>query len=198
MKEFISKQFKEPKGLVGKAAGKVMAIENGALYDWTFKELGITSGDTVLEIGFGPGEGLHKLLSSFPKCQAVGYDPSEAMVELAKERNEDSIKSGRLSIKKGTAQDVIAENQYDRIYSVNSFPMWDDKEQSLQKLYSLLKKDGTISITVQPRQKEATVKQARNLALEISAFMKRAGFHSIRTMEKELNPCTAVCVCGTK
>lgn len=198
MKEFISKQFKEPKGLVGKAAGKVMAIENGALYDWTFKELGITGGDTVLEIGFGPGEGLHKLLSSFPKCQAVGYDPSEAMVELAKERNEDSIKSGRLSIKKGTAQDVIAENQYDRIYSVNSFPMWDDKEQSLQKLYSLLKKDGTISITVQPRQKEATVKQARNLALEISAFMKRAGFHSIRTMEKELNPCTAVCVCGTK
>jgi ubiquinone/menaquinone biosynthesis C-methylase UbiE len=198
MKEFISKQFKEPKGLVGKVAGKVMAIENGALYDWTFKELGINSGDTVLEIGFGPGEGLHKLLSSFPKCQADGYDPSEAMVELAKERNEDSIKSGRLSIKKGTAQDVIAENQYDRIYSINSFPMWDDKERSLQKLYSLLKKDGTISITVQPRQKEATVKQARNLALEISAFMKRAGFHSIRTMEKELKPCTAVCVCGTK
>ena len=198
MKEFISKQFKEPKGLVGKAAGMVMAYENGALYDWTFQQLGINNGDVVLEIGFGPGEGLHKLLSSFPKCAADGYDPSEAMVELAKEKNEDAIKSGRLRIRKGTAFDVLAENQYDRIYSVNSFPMWEEKEQAIQLLHSILKNEGTISITVQPRQKEATIKEAMRLANELSAYLKRAGFHSIKTDEKELKPCTAICVSGTK
>ncbi|WP_455662898.1 class I SAM-dependent methyltransferase [Pradoshia sp.] len=198
MKDFISKQFKEPEGLVGKVAGKVMAFENGPLYDWTFKELGINNGDAILEIGFGPGEGLHRLLSSFPRCSVDGYDPSEAMVELAKKRNEDFIKSGRLSIKKGTAQDVLSNHPYNRIYSVNSFPMWDDKEQSLHRLHSLLKKEGTVSITVQPRQKDATIKHAMNLALEISSLMKRTGFHSIRTDEKELKPCTAICVSGTK
>lgn len=198
MKDIVSKPFKQPKGLIGKAAGKVMAAENGILYDWTFKELGIADGDSVLEIGFGPGEGMHSLLSAFPKCRLDGYDPSQAMVDLAKERNEDSLKSRRLSITLGTALDVPLENQYDRIYSVNSFPMWNEKETSLQRLYSLLKTGGCLTITVQPRQKDATIKHATKQSLEIAALMKRTGFQSIRTEEMELKPCTAISVSGSK
>lgn len=198
MKDIISKQFKEPKGVIGKAAGKIMAFENEPLYDWTFKGLGLENGNLVLEIGFGPGEGMHKLLSAFPKCRIDGYDPSEAMVELATERNKDFLKSGRLSISKGTAHDVPSENQYDHIYSVNSFPMWEEKEVSLQKLHTLLKSKGSLTITVQPRQKDATTKQAKKLSLEIASLMKRAGLHSIRTDEMELKPCTAISVTGTK
>ena len=198
MKDFVSKQFKEPKGLIGKAAGKVMAVENGVLYDWTFKELGLVNGDKVLEIGFGPGEGLHMRLSSFPKCRLDGFDPSQAMIDLAKERNEDSLKSGRLTITLGTALDVPLENQYNRIYSVNSFPMWEEKETSLSRLHALLTTGGSLTITVQPRQKDATIKHAAKLSLEISSLMKRTGFHSIRTNEMELKPCTAVSVSGIK
>ena len=198
MKEILTNQFKNPTGILGKLAGRIMAYENEELYDWTFNQLSIVPNDTLLEIGFGPGEGMHELFDQVPTVQIDGVDPSEEMVQVARKRNKDKLDKNQLRLFKGSVLDLPKPMIYDKIYSVNSYPLWDNQEECIQKIYSLLKEDGILSITVQPRQEEATKEQAYAYANEIKEVLAQTGFTSIKVETKPIKPCLSINVTATK
>ena len=198
MKEILTNQFKNPTGILGKLAGKIMAYENEELYDWTFNQLSLVPNDTLLEIGFGPGEGMYLLFDQFPTVQIDGVDPSEEMVKAAGKRNEDKLDNKQLRLFKGSVLDIPDPMIYDKIYSVNSYPLWEKQEACIQKIYSLLRKDGILSITVQPRQEEATEEQAYAYANEIKDVLANTGFTSIKVETKPIKPCLSINVTATK
>ena len=198
MKEILTNQFKNPTGILGKLAGKIMAYENEELYEWTFKQLSITPNDTLLEIGFGPGEGMHILFHKYPTVQIDGVDPSEEMVKEASKRNEDKLDKKQLRLFKGSVLEIPNPMIYDKVYSVNSYPLWENQEGCIQKIHSLLKEDGILSITVQPRQEEATEEQAYAYAKEIKEVLTRSGFTSIEVETKPMKPCLSINVTATK
>ena len=198
MKDIITNQFKNPTGILGKLAGKIMAYENEELYEWTFEQLSITPNDTLLEVGFGPGEGMHLLFEKVPTVQIDGVDPSEEMVKDTSKRNEEKLKKKQLRLFKGTVLEIPNPMIYDKIYSVNSYPLWENQEACIQKIYSLLKERGILSITVQPRQDEATEEQAHAYAEEIKEVLKNTGFTSIKVQTKPIKPCLSINVTATK
>ena len=198
MKEIMTNQFKNPTGILGKLAGKIMAYENEELYEWTFDQLSITPNDTLLEVGFGPGEGMYSLFKKFPTVQIDGVDPSEEMVKDASKRNEEKLEKKQLRLFKGTVLEIPNTMIYDKIYSVNSYPLWENKESCIQKLHSLLKVNGVLTITVQPRQDEATEEQAYAYAEEIKEVLAKNGFTSINVHTKSIKPCLSINVTATK
>lgn len=191
----FTKHFKNPKGILGSVAGKIMAHENDELYKWTFKQMDIQPKDRILEIGFGPGEGLHMLLEEYKKVKADGIDPSQTMYDQAKKRNKEFISNGQLHLMKGTAEDLFADNHtYDKIYAVNNFPLWKDRFATLQRIQSLLKIEGELVITLQPRQEEATRDQAFTYADEIQHLLMEAGLSDVKVKFKHIKPSLSICV----
>jgi len=63
--------------------------------------LGLRDGESLLELGCGPGHALHALLHSAKRARAVGLDWSEAMLARAARRNRRTVEAGRLALVRG-------------------------------------------------------------------------------------------------
>ncbi|MCI3988024.1 class I SAM-dependent methyltransferase, partial [Bacillus vallismortis] len=77
------KTFSKPKGIFGMIAGYIMAAANQPLHQWTIDQLGVTRGDSILEVGFGPGYGMQQMLKRDKDIRLDGIDVSETMMKLA-------------------------------------------------------------------------------------------------------------------
>lgn len=82
MINMLSKKFSRPKGMFGILAGYIMAAENKTLNQWTIDQLGLTRGDRILEVGFGPGYCMKQMLKREKSVHIHGIDVSEAIYSL--------------------------------------------------------------------------------------------------------------------
>src|SRR5262245_52437341 len=97
----IWRQFRKPRGLVGRFICYGMPSRN--LYDaqWTVSLLNIQPGSRVLEIGFGPGVSTQFAAAKASNGFVAGIDHSETMVQAARQRNAEAIKAGRMELRQG-------------------------------------------------------------------------------------------------
>ncbi|BCB04342.1 class I SAM-dependent methyltransferase [Bacillus sp. KH172YL63] len=195
----LQKQFKRPDGILGWVIGKVMEIDNRKINNWSLRQLGIKNGERVLEIGYGPGYCIHRITSTFPDTKVDGVDISETMKESAESKNQHAIDHGRVrlfihDISKFQLDDV----EYDRIFSVNNYPLWSDKNKALAHLHNMLKPGGTLIITVQPRGDEERDSRAKGYGEEILKALQESGFKNITISYKDVRPALTVCVKCTK
>ncbi len=68
---------------------------------WPWRRLGLGDGETLLELGCGPGHALNFLLDAAPRSRVIGLDWSELMLLRASRRNQSALASGRLSLVRG-------------------------------------------------------------------------------------------------
>lgn len=85
MFRFVARQLAHPTGLLGRITGAIMNRANAELNALTLDALALTREDRVLEIGFGGGVSLPRLLSQ--AGHTTGIDPSAEMVERARRRH---------------------------------------------------------------------------------------------------------------
>ncbi|RFU66410.1 class I SAM-dependent methyltransferase [Peribacillus saganii] len=195
MLEAFAKQFCKPEGMLGKLAGKIMAVENRKINRWTLGRLGIMPGDYVLEIGFGPGFSLEEICRKEKNVMVDGVDVSDTMVETAAKRNEAAIENGDLRLYKGDVFTLKQQcHQYDKVLSVNNYPLWEKHEESLTRIHQLMKDGGRIAITVQPREEDATPEKTMALGIKIEQDLFNAGFRDISVKFKKVRPMLTVCV----
>ncbi|MBM7579529.1 class I SAM-dependent methyltransferase [Jeotgalibacillus terrae] len=191
------KQFSHPEGKAGKVAGFIMSKENRKLNRWASGCLDLHPGEHVLEIGFGSGACIEKLLKK--GVTVDGLDASASMAESAEKRLTPMIESGRVRIMQGKAEHIhLPENYYDKILSVNNFPIWGEPDQALERLYSSLKSDGRIVITVQPREDNASPNLTRMVGNDLYHRLEKAGFAHITLTYRYFWPHMAVTAVGFK
>lgn len=191
----FAKQFKHPLGFWGRVAGNIMALGTGPRNAWTLSFLEIQEDERVLEIGYGPGVGIHQCCKMIQQGKVIGIDHSETMYKQAMRRNRKAIQEGKVELRNSTIEDLpISDEAFDKIYSVNSVMFWSDQQAAFQKLYSLLKPGGTIATTYQPFDKGATKEDAVNYAEMLSSILQQVGFTEISTELKEFKPVAAVCI----
>ncbi|HEV2638361.1 MAG TPA: class I SAM-dependent methyltransferase [Actinocrinis sp.] len=82
----LTGQFALPRGLAGKLVGRLMAKRHVAQVQAIVAEVAPAAGESVLEIGFGPGTGLVALARAAPQARIAGIDPSALMVAEARRR----------------------------------------------------------------------------------------------------------------
>ncbi|WP_100331214.1 class I SAM-dependent methyltransferase [Bacillus xiapuensis] len=194
----FNKQFEVPKGLQGKIAGGIMSLENKEINRWTLKRLTIQPNDRLLEVGFGPGFAIEQAFKACPSVSIDGVDKSGVMKDAAASRNHRQIHQGKLRLYEKDITAFKSDTRYDKIYTVNNYPLWADRRKGLLTLYALLEEGGKLAITVQPREKDADSDQTKRLGETIRAELENAGFCGAAVHYKNVRPVLAVCVTAVK
>ena len=197
LRQSIIQQFKQPTGLLGKLAGHVMANRpsNIERNRWMLELLELKPQDRVLEIGYGPGLALEGALQRIDTGIVMGIDHSETMFKQASLRVAAAVAQGRAKLLVG---DIEAhpgfDIQFDHIYSANVVMFWQNPAAVFQHLKSLLAPDGDVVTLFMPRHKNATSEDSRKFGIEISNWLKQAGFDKLRMEVKEFDGLAAICV----
>ncbi|WP_226671369.1 class I SAM-dependent methyltransferase [Metabacillus litoralis] len=195
----FKKQFSKPDGFLGVIAGKIMALENRKLNSWTISSLGIKDHDVVLEIGYGSGMSMEKILKQHKNIMIDGIDVSETMQKQAAKRLDHDIKNQKVHLMIGDVEKVnLNPCTYNKIMTVNNYTIWDHPEKGLANLYDSLKPKGKIAITMQPREENASSAKTRMFAKQIFNDLTTCGFLDIKVQFKRIRPELAVCVTAVK
>jgi len=182
---FISKQFGNPRGLFGKFIGNGMAKRNVFDARWTVGLINIQPHYHVLEIGFGPGISTQMAGEKASEGFVAGIDHSNTMVQVASQRNVDVIRAGRMELKQGEVSSLpYPDESFDAAFSLHSIYFWARPVDCLRELRRVLKVNGWLGITIQPKDKWRPNIDPAVMTLyfgsEIASLFSEAGFRNIR------------------
>jgi Methyltransferase domain len=110
-------QFAKPTGIFGRLVGFILANRSSNVRRgrWTVDLLELSSRDWVLEVGLRSKACLKRL----EQGTAAGLDHPEVMIDQARRRNARAVEMKRLRLIVGTIDDLLADEWFDRIYSIN-------------------------------------------------------------------------------
>ncbi|MCY8237122.1 class I SAM-dependent methyltransferase [Bacillus inaquosorum] len=195
MINMLSKKFSKPKGVFGMIAGYIMTAENRKLNQWTIDQLGITRGDSILEVGFGPGYCMQQVLKREKDVDLHGIDVSEVMLKLAARR----VKSKPVRLIQGSVETFpLTDSFYNKVISVNNYTIWNDQTKGVKQIYRALKPGGKAAITMQPREADASPEKTKSFGKQMIADFKAAGFEDIELQFKNIKPELSVCATAKK
>ncbi len=154
LRRFMTTQFGNPRGIFGKIIGNRMA--KGNIYDaqWTVSLLNIQPYHHILEIGFGPGVSTQLASEKTSKGFIAGIDHSTTMVQTASQRNAAAIQSGLMELKQGEVSSLpYPDRSFDIAFSLHSIYFWPQPVNCLKEIRRVLKPEGLLAITIQPKDK---------------------------------------------
>jgi ubiquinone/menaquinone biosynthesis C-methylase UbiE len=190
--KMIEKQYRKPSGLLGRFIGGKMAQQHSAENLWTVSLLNIKLSDHVLEIGFGPGVAIEAAARLASAGLVAGIDASGTMVDVAKKRNREAVRAGRVDVRQGDAAVLpFGAEMFDKVFSIHSVYFWRDAAAVLREVHQVLKPGGLIALTVMPKEKWPTASQGGMVRgdyfcqpysdAELSQMLVEAGFANPRT-----------------
>lgn len=148
---WLAGQLALPRGFGGRIVGRMMNRWNAAVNHRAVALLGVRPGDAVLEVGFGGGATLDRLLATAPAARVIGLERSSAMAATARRRLAAVIAEGRLTVDEGDVAALpYADRAFDRIVSVNVLYFWDDLPAALEELCRVLRPGGTLVLAYRP------------------------------------------------
>jgi ubiquinone/menaquinone biosynthesis C-methylase UbiE len=185
LRTFFTKQFGEPRGLVGRIIGSRMA--KGNLYDaqWTISLLNIQPKQRILEIGFGPGVSTQLASAKASKGLVSGIDHSQTMVRVASQRNAMAIRDGRMELRHGEVSELpYPADLFDIAFSLHSIYFWRHPGACLQEIKRVLRPSGLLAITIQSKDAWKQEPDPNIMTLyfgkDIATMFAGAGFRDIR------------------
>jgi ubiquinone/menaquinone biosynthesis C-methylase UbiE len=145
---YIDRQYRQPSGPVGIFIGRRMTRQHEAENNWTITLLDVRPEDHILEIGFGAGATIAKIVSKAYNGHISGIDFSPTMVALAHRRNISAIRNRLVDLRDGEINAIPYENSsFDKAFSIHTLYFWSDPQQALHEVLRVLKPGGTFTLT---------------------------------------------------
>ncbi len=203
LRKFISKQFGNPSGLFGRFIGNGMARRNVYDAEWTVSLLNIQPHHHILEIGFGPGVSTQMASEKAFKGFVAGIDHSKTMVQAASQRNAADIQAGRMELQHREVSSLPYPDQsFDIAFSLHSIYFWQNPVDCLKEIKRVLKPDGLLAITIQPKDKWAPNVDPNIMTLyfgtEVASLFSEAGYRNIRVETSPPEKAFLECILGVK
>jgi ubiquinone/menaquinone biosynthesis C-methylase UbiE len=105
----------------------------------------------VLEVGSGPRVGIELLTTLASAGYVAGVDISVEMVEQAKARIANGIKSGRVDLRYGSVEKLpFEDNLFDQALAINSMQVWPDAVTGLREIRRVLKAGASVALGFTP------------------------------------------------
>ena len=86
LRSFIARQLGYPSGIFGRLLMKLLNQGNAGMNDVTFEQLNLQPEDSILEIGFGGGYLLNKIVASKIPAFVAGIDPQPDVLQLGNKK----------------------------------------------------------------------------------------------------------------
>ncbi|HVW40511.1 MAG TPA: class I SAM-dependent methyltransferase [Amycolatopsis sp.] len=165
--QVLDRAFGHPRGFLGRIGAAAMAYGNAATERRVVDVARLTSGETVLVVGPGPGVGL--AAAAERAGQVIGVDPSEEMLALCRARCPGAILRAGSAARTGQDDESV-----DVVLSVNNVDLWDDRAAGFAELCRVLRPGGRLVLSA---HEKALPVPRHALAAEVSA----AGFTDLQT-----------------
>jgi SAM-dependent methyltransferase len=194
----LAKHLGNPEGEIGKAVTANLNKSNAGGYSAALAKLGVTAGDRVIEIGFGNGREIPRVVSLSADVTYFGLDISDTMVTEAAEFNADAVRQGRVTVARGTSAAIPADaDAFNKALAINAIYFWPDPMADLREIRRILRSGGRLVLgALAPRSAVGRAVFQHGFRLyekpEIENLLTSAGFAkvSIDTINETVVPPT--------
>jgi len=140
----LSRQLGGPSGPLGAVVARMLNKTNAAAITAAVEPLGLSSGETVADIGFGGGIGLDLLMAAVGDGGRVhGIDPSGDMLTRARRTHAAAVADGRLELHDAPMEALpLADGVLDGWISVNTIYFVPDLALATRELARVLAPSG--------------------------------------------------------
>jgi SAM-dependent methyltransferase len=129
-----------------------MAVANDEPNRLAIDALDPGPGETVLELGFGPGWSLRTVAARTRGARVYGVDQSARMLEQATRMNEVAISRGRMVLVQGPFSPLPwIDGMFDKVLLVNVVYFFDSDGRDISEVYRVLRPGGRLVIYVTSR-----------------------------------------------
>lgn len=171
----IFQQFAKPEeNALGWLAGWLMARKNRDRSERFLQRLAAREGESILEVGFGPGVDLVRVRRAVgPSGRVAGVDASAEMLRQAGSRAVEH----RADIRLGSAETLPWEGaSFDAVLSINSIAFWPDPQAGVVEIHRVLRPGGRVLVAMQPMWRGATEADSRGWAERLRTMAAAVGF----------------------
>ncbi|MDX1622186.1 MAG: methyltransferase domain-containing protein [Nitriliruptorales bacterium] len=143
----LSRQASHPTGWFGRMLGRIWLLDTAAVNDEALRLLKPAAGEHILELGFGPGRAIGRLVQA--GASVTGVDVSEEMVALADRRNRRAVDAGTVSLHRGDGTSLpVDDDTIDAALSVHTLYFWDDYPKVARELARTIKPAGRLVLGI--------------------------------------------------
>ncbi len=190
--ECIARQASCPTGLLGRFLAWIMAAEIAAVNEQALELLAVRPDDHVLEVGFGHGRTLARAAALVPTGFVAGIDVSEQMVRMARYRNRQFIKEGRVEVQRADSAHLSYPDRcFDRVYAIHTLYFWADPRVHLQEIYRVMKAGARFVLGFGPKEDERAVANFPATIYrfytsnEVYRLLEEVGFTEVRLVHRQ-------------
>jgi ubiquinone/menaquinone biosynthesis C-methylase UbiE len=204
--KYFSMQARKPSGIFGRFyMSRLFEKGNADLNSLLYSTLSIEPNDHVLEIGFGTGLLIKRIAEKLDTGLVEGIDFSKSMVSVAQKKNRKHITNGKVSLHLGDFDEVeFDENCFDKVFSANTIYFWKNPNETISKLYRILKPGGKLIIGFHdksdlekmPLSKDVFEYYSTHNLTELLSI--NGSMTNVDIVSKQGEPVSCYCAIGTK
>lgn len=179
---FIARQLAKPSGLGGALIRFLMNRNNARLNELALAELDVRSGDRVLEVGFGGGPTLERLLAIAK--HVCGVDHSADAVAAASRTFATEVERGAAEFIVGNVENLrFPPASFDKAVTVNTVYFWTSLDAGMRELRRVLAPAGRAVIGFVPKARMEKMNMPPDVfsprePQELVAALRESGFGS--------------------
>jgi len=186
LQKFIARQLAHPSGLCGRMfTARWLNKANAGMNQLMLERLAIKPEDRLLEVGFGGGDLLERILSTRQSEFVAGVDLSTDMVRLARRRLQSYIETGKAEVRCGDIEALpYRDGEFTKLCSVNTLYFWRNPALALLECRRVLRPGGQILLCFNSRddlESWPIHKHGSRLyeVAEVENLLRVAGFRNI-------------------
>jgi ubiquinone/menaquinone biosynthesis C-methylase UbiE len=168
---------------LGRLIGRIWINETAAVNDTAQELLAAQPYEHILEIGFGPGRGIHRLAQHAGRV--TGIEVSDTMLAAAQRRNAAAIGDGRVQLARGDGTTLpLDTDTVDGALAVHTLYFWPQPETTLAEIARVLRPGGRFVLAFRdgaypaPRRFDLNVYRLYS-AGDVAAMLERSGFTDV-------------------
>jgi len=148
LRRFLSGQLAHPTGWFGRFfMARWLDKANIQMNTLTIEGLALNADDRLLEVGFGSGYLLAKVLAGGSCAFAAGVELSGDMVRHGRRRLRGFIDSGKAEVLYGDIEHLpFADGEFTKLCSVNTLYFWKEPVSALAECGRVLEPEGSIAL----------------------------------------------------